>query len=49
MATYAASKAFVLSFTEALWVETEEAGVRVMDGRPQCGILPSATNLRLLL
>ncbi len=30
MATYAASKAFVLSFTEALWAETEAAGVRVM-------------------
>jgi hypothetical protein len=30
MATYAASKAFVLSFTEALWAETEETGVRVM-------------------
>jgi hypothetical protein len=30
MAIYAASKAFVLSFTEALWAETEGAGVRVM-------------------
>lgn len=30
MAIYAASKAFVLSFTEALWVETAHTGVRVM-------------------
>ena len=30
MAVYAASKAFVLSFTEALWAETAAAGVRVM-------------------
>ncbi len=30
MATYGASKAFVLSFSEALWAETEKAGVRVM-------------------
>jgi short-subunit dehydrogenase len=30
MAIYAASKAFVLSFTEALWVETAQTGVRVM-------------------
>ena len=29
-ATYAASKAFVLSFTEALWGETEHTGVRVL-------------------
>lgn len=30
MAVYAASKAFVLSFTEALWAETRGSGVRVM-------------------
>ncbi len=30
MAVYAASKAFVLSFTEALWQETQGSGVRVL-------------------
>lgn len=30
MATYGASKAFVLSFSEALWAECEPAGVRVL-------------------
>lgn len=30
LAVYAASKAFVLSFTEALWQETRESGVRVL-------------------
>jgi short-subunit dehydrogenase len=30
MAVYGASKAFVLSFTEALWVETRTRGVRVL-------------------
>lgn len=30
MAVYSASKAFVLSFTEALWAETKASGVRVM-------------------
>jgi short-subunit dehydrogenase len=30
MAVYAATKAFVLSFTEALWAETRTSGVRVM-------------------
>jgi short-subunit dehydrogenase len=30
MAVYGATKAFVLSFTEALWQETRESGVRVL-------------------
>ncbi len=30
MAVYAASKAFVLSFTEALWAETENSAVRIL-------------------
>jgi short-subunit dehydrogenase len=30
MAVYAATKAFVLSFTEALWAETRDSGVRVL-------------------
>ena len=30
MAVYGATKAFVLSFTEALWAETRTTGVRVM-------------------
>ncbi|HWV38719.1 MAG TPA: SDR family oxidoreductase [Vulgatibacter sp.] len=30
LATYAASKAFVLSFAEALWAENEDLGVRVL-------------------
>lgn len=30
MAVYGATKAFVLSFTEALWVETRASGVRVL-------------------
>ena len=30
MAVYAASKAFVLSFTEALWAETEDSAVRIL-------------------
>jgi short-subunit dehydrogenase len=30
MAVYAATKAFVLSFTEALWWETHDTGVRIM-------------------
>jgi short-subunit dehydrogenase len=30
MAVYGASKAFVLSFTEALWAETRASGVRVL-------------------
>ena len=30
MAAYAATKAFVLSFTDALWVETRHSGVRVL-------------------
>lgn len=30
MAIYAASKAFVLSFTEALWYETRDTGLRVL-------------------
>jgi short-subunit dehydrogenase len=40
MAVYAASKAFVLSFTEALWAETEASGVRVM------ALCPGATETR---
>jgi len=38
MAVYAASKAFVLSFTEALWAEARPAGVRVV------AICPGATD-----
>ncbi|MGK4188493.1 SDR family oxidoreductase [Rothia koreensis] len=34
MAVYAASKAFVLSLTEALWAETAEHGVRVLAACP---------------
>ncbi len=34
MAVYGASKAFVLSFTEALWHESRDAGVRVMAVSP---------------
>lgn len=30
MAVYAATKAFVLSFTEALWAETRKDGIRVL-------------------
>ena len=30
MAVYAATKAFVLSFTEALWSETQKDGIRVL-------------------
>src|SRR5690606_36040597 len=30
IATYAASKAFVLSLSEALWAENRDAGVRVL-------------------
>lgn len=30
MATYAAAKAFVLSFTEALWAESRDSGLRVL-------------------
>ncbi|WP_131770824.1 SDR family NAD(P)-dependent oxidoreductase [Candidatus Protofrankia californiensis] len=37
MAVYAATKAFVLSFTEALWAETKPTGVRVI------AICPGAT------
>ena len=40
MAAYAACKAFVLSFTEALWVETAHTGVRVM------ALCPGATDTR---
>lgn len=40
MATYGACKAFVLSFTEALWVETADTGVRVM------ALCPGATATR---
>jgi short-subunit dehydrogenase len=39
MAVYAASKAFVLSFTEALW-ETRGSGVRVL------ALCPGATETR---
>lgn len=38
MAVYAATKAFVLSFTEALWAETRKTGVRVM------ALCPGATD-----
>jgi NAD(P)-dependent dehydrogenase (short-subunit alcohol dehydrogenase family) len=40
MAVYAASKAFVLSFTEALWEETRGSGVRVL------ALCPGATETR---
>jgi short-subunit dehydrogenase len=40
MAVYAASKAFVLSFTEALWEETGGSGVRVL------ALCPGATETR---
>ncbi|MFS0725176.1 SDR family NAD(P)-dependent oxidoreductase [Paenibacillus sp. 1P07SE] len=30
MATYAASKAFVLSFTESIWAENKDAGIQVL-------------------
>ena len=38
MAVYAATKAFVLSFTEALWAETRKSGARVM------ALCPGATD-----
>lgn len=38
MAVYAATKAFVLSFTEALWAETRRDGVRVL------AVCPGATD-----
>ena len=34
MAVYAASKAFVLNFTEALWWETRESGLRTLAFSP---------------
>ena len=34
LAAYAASKAYVLSFTQALWAETKDAGVRVVAVSP---------------
>jgi short-subunit dehydrogenase len=40
MATYGASKAFVLSFTEALWAEARPAGVKVI------AVCPGATETR---
>lgn len=40
MAVYAATKAFVLSFTEALWAETRGSGVRVL------ALCPGATDTR---
>lgn len=38
MATYGASKAFVLSFTEALWAENRDHGIRVL------AVCPGATD-----
>lgn len=38
MATYGASKAFVLSFTEALWAENRAFGIRVL------AVCPGATD-----
>ena len=38
MAVYGATKAFVLSFTEALWAETRSSGVRVL------AVCPGATD-----
>jgi len=47
MAVYAATKAFVLSFTEALWAETRTTGVRVMalcPGATETGFFDVAGN-----
>jgi len=47
MAVYAATKAFVLSFTEALWAETRTTGVRVMalcPGATETGFFEVAGN-----
>lgn len=45
-ATYAASKAFVLSFTQALWLETQGTGVRVVAVSP--GAVETPMNPRRL-
>src|SRR5437764_13086644 len=42
MATYAATKAFVLSFSEALWEENRPYGIRVM------ALCPGVTETNLL-
>ena len=52
MAVYGATKAFVLSFTEALWAETRTTGVRVMalcplsPGRRTSSRLPATGSFR---
>jgi len=40
LATYAATKAFVLSFSEALWQETRASGVRVVGACPGVTDMP---------
>lgn len=51
MAVYGATKAFVLSFTEALWAETRTSGVRVMalcPGATETGFFAAAGDKEFL-
>lgn len=51
MAVYAATKAFVLSFTEALWAETRTTGVRVValcPGATETGFFDVAGNKQFM-
>ena len=51
MAVYGATKAFVLSFTEALWAETRSTGVRVMalcPGATETGFFAVTGNKELM-